>query len=59
MLKIPAALKSENILIFPLILFAGFVFFWRLGQPALKDWDEAIYGEVSKEILQSGNWFDL
>lgn len=52
-------LKSENVLIFSLMLFSAFIFFWRLGEPALKDWDEAIYGEVSKEILQSGNWLDL
>jgi hypothetical protein len=57
--KIRALLKSEIIIILSLIVFAGFIFFWRLGEPALKDWDEAIYAEVSKEILLTGNWIDL
>jgi 4-amino-4-deoxy-L-arabinose transferase-like glycosyltransferase len=35
------------------------VVFWRLGQNSLSDWDEAIYAEVSKEILSSGDWITL
>jgi 4-amino-4-deoxy-L-arabinose transferase-like glycosyltransferase len=33
--------------------------FYRLGDPALKNWDEAIYAEVAKEIVQSGDWLTL
>jgi len=33
--------------------------FYRLGDPALKNWDEAIYAEVAKEILQTGDWITL
>lgn len=57
--KIRVFFTSESILTFSLILLAAFIFFWRLGEPAFKDWDESIYGEVSKEILQTGNWLNL
>ncbi len=30
-----------------------------LGKASLKDWDEAIYSQVSKEIVQSGDWLTL
>lgn len=33
--------------------------FYRLGVPALKNWDEGIYAEVAKEILQSSDWLTL
>ena len=38
---------------------AAIVLFYRLGAPALKNWDEAIYAEVAKEIVQSGDWLTL
>jgi 4-amino-4-deoxy-L-arabinose transferase-like glycosyltransferase len=38
---------------------AGIVLFYRLGDPALKNWDEAIYAEVAKEVVQSGDWLTL
>jgi len=38
---------------------AAIVLFYRLGDPALKNWDEAIYAEVAKEIPQTGDWLTL
>ena len=38
---------------------AAIVLFYRLGKPALKNWDEAIYAEVAKEIVLSGDWLTL
>ncbi len=32
---------------------------WGLGNRPLANWDEAIYAQISKEILQSGDWFTL
>lgn len=42
-----------------LIILATIVLFWKLGQGSLDDWDEAIYAQVSKEIVQSGDWVVL
>ena len=33
--------------------------FWRLGRRSLADYDEAIYAQVSKEIVESGDWLTL
>lgn len=35
------------------------VFLWRLGEGHLQDWDEAIYAEVSKNIVERNNWVTL
>lgn len=37
-------------------LLAPIVLLWRLGQNALTDWDEAIYAQAAKEMVQSGEW---
>lgn len=42
-----------------LLLISIFVFLYDLGGRPLEDWDEAIYAQVSKEILQSGDWLTL
>lgn len=39
-----------------LVLLASVVFLWRLGAVSLADWDEAIYAQVSKEMLRGGDW---
>ena len=46
--------------IFLLVVAVGaMVLFYHLGVPALKNWDEAIYAQVAKEILQSGDWLTM
>jgi 4-amino-4-deoxy-L-arabinose transferase-like glycosyltransferase len=40
-------------------LLAGPVMLWKLGQGSLSDWDEAIYAQVAKEIIQGGSWVTL
>ncbi len=38
---------------------AALVFLWRLGSWSLGDWDEAIYAQMSKEMLQTGDWITI
>src|SRR5918993_5233926 len=32
---------------------------WRLDARSLEDWDEAIYAQIAKEMLSSGDWLTL
>jgi 4-amino-4-deoxy-L-arabinose transferase-like glycosyltransferase len=43
----------------PLVLLclgAGLLLLWKLGAASLDDWDEAIYAQVSKEMVQNHRW---
>ena len=42
-----------------LLVVAAFALLWKLGTGSLAAWDEAIYAEVSREIVESGNWLTL
>lgn len=42
-----------------LIIISGFVLLWNLGTGSLLSWDEAVYAQVSKEMLHSHNYIDL
>ena len=42
-----------------LILIAAFALLWKLGAGSLVAWDEAIYAQVSKEIVQGEGWLTL
>lgn len=44
---------------FLLIALAFLAILPGLGQSSLLDWDEAIYAQVAREILQSGDWINL
>lgn len=52
-------LLSEHLPVLSLIVIAAFAFLWKLGAGSLAAWDEAIYAQVSKEILQSRDWLTL
>jgi 4-amino-4-deoxy-L-arabinose transferase-like glycosyltransferase len=39
-----------------LVVIASLLIFFRLGQNTLEDWDEAIYAEVAKEMVNRGDW---
>lgn len=42
-----------------LIPLAAFAMIWGLDRGNLLDWDEAIYAQVSKEMVQTGDWLTL
>lgn len=41
------------------ILFSVYLLFFNLGQSPLENWDEAFYGQVTKEMLQTKNIITL
>jgi 4-amino-4-deoxy-L-arabinose transferase-like glycosyltransferase len=50
----------QNSLPICLIIFIScLALFWKLGAGSLAAWDEAIYAQVSKEIVQGGDWLTL
>ena len=52
--------RSSNFLpISLLIVIAALALLWKLGTGSLAAWDEAIYAQVSKEVVQSGDWLTL
>ena len=50
---------SSLFLIIVLIVLSWYLFIFKIGQPSLWETDEAIYGEVAKEILRYGDWWTL
>lgn len=42
-----------------LLLLASVAILAGLGQRSLQDWDEAIYAQVAREMIQSGDWIHL
>ncbi|MFQ5952411.1 MAG: ArnT family glycosyltransferase [Candidatus Omnitrophota bacterium] len=42
-----------------LLVVSALLLLWNLGTGSLLSWDEGLYGEVSREILKTGNWIDL
>lgn len=38
---------------------AATILFWRLGDRPLVDWDEALYAQVAREMVEEGNWLEL
>lgn len=51
--------KFKDATLWLLFSLSAIVLLWKLGQRSLEDWDEAIYAQVSKEIVQNGDWITL
>ena len=61
----PSVSNETTLILNPVLPFivlfsiALFVLLWRLGVGSLADCDEAIYAQVSREIVQSKDWLTL
>lgn len=51
--------NKDDILNVFLLTFTLPLFFYKLGQSSLDNWDEAWYGEIAKNLLHSGDLFNL
>ncbi len=54
----PKGIRLDILICIILWLFAP-LFFYKLGQSSLQSWDEAWYAEISRNILKSGDLFNL
>lgn len=50
------ALGSSAVCLVFVALVASFFLFFNLGQNNLQSWDEAIYAQSAKEMVQTGDW---
>ena len=49
-------MKRDITIIF---VFAAVILLFNLGAGSLSSWDEALYAQVSREVLENGSWMDL
>lgn len=52
-------LRKKDILVILFLAFLTPLFYYKLGQSSLVSWDEAWYADIARNILLSGNWFQL
>lgn len=51
--------KLDTRIVLTLVLATGTVMFYGLGRGSLADWDEAIYAQVAREIVNTKEWLSL
>src|SRR5258705_1378611 len=53
-------MPSRTIIPVTLLLFVSYCgLITRLGSDSLRSWDEAVYAECAKEMVQNGNWLTI
>ncbi len=55
-INLPGGPKINSILFCVTLAFFGFLVFYKLDSTTLVDWDEAIYGSVTKDMVTLGHW---
>lgn len=59
MVKILNLIWKKDLHILLILLLLSPLFFYKLGQSSLVSWDEAWYAEISRNIIKSGDLFNL
>lgn len=59
MVKILKLIWKKDFFIIPILLILSPLFFYKLGQSSLVSWDEAWYASIARNILLSGDIFNL
>lgn len=52
----PVASESDRREFLVVAAFSAIVLLWGLASGSLRDWDEAIYAQVAREMFETGNW---
>lgn len=52
-------IMSKDIVFWLLLIFAAVYILGNIGTGSLTTWDEAVYANISREILQTGDWLVL
>lgn len=48
-------LQKESMFIWGILIFASILLFWNLGKNYLTNWDEAWYGDIARNMAETGN----
>jgi len=56
MIKVFGLVKERRFHIVFLVLISFIIIFWNLGGNSLRDLDEALHAQISKEIINTGDW---
>jgi 4-amino-4-deoxy-L-arabinose transferase-like glycosyltransferase len=58
-ISFPHFLSRESVVLLLLLLLAGFVLLFGLGKNSLRDYDEGIYAQVAREMVENKEWITL
>ena len=51
--------KTDFIIALVLLLFSGFLIFFKINSTQLQDWDEGIYANIAGDMVENNHWFNM